>query len=313
MEEMEFNTEGCVKLKEIEIAEDNKTYSSAKGSILSKNGLYLLYCVSTDNGTYKIPDGVEFIDDRALNRKFGDGGYSSDDPTILIEHVIFPDSFEDGHLDDGDGDVWIHFKGVKTITLGAKYCDGPNLPWLLEYADRTNLEAVYVSEENPFYASVDGVLYDKEQETLLLCPTKAKICNIPATVISLNEHAFSYRNEPYSLEQLTVSSENQYYKSVDNVLYTKDGSKLLYCPKAKSGAVTVSSGTSIIGEASFSLCKNVTEIIMPGSVTIVEKNAFKGVNEKAVFKVPSGKKAFFEKLLTAENGFGTKMTVKEME
>ena len=113
------------------------------------------------------------------------------------------------------------------------------------------------------------------------------------------------------LEQITVSPENQNYKAEDNVLYTKDGSKLLYCPKAKSGKVTICTGTSIIGEASLLLCKNVTEIVIPDTVTTVEKNAFY-VNDKAVFWVPAGKKVFYEELLKPDTGFGKEMSIKEM-
>ena len=54
-----------------------------------------------------------------------------------------------------------------------------------------------------------------------------------------------------------------------------------------------------------------TEITLPDSVTTVEENAFKHIDKNAVFKVPAGKKEFFEKLLTSETGFETTMTIKE--
>ena len=112
------------------------------------------------------------------------------------------------------------------------------------------------------------------------------------------------------LEEITISPENQFYKVEDNVVYTKDGSKLLYCPKAKNGTVTICSGTSIVGEDSLMLCQKVTDIIIPDTVKTVEKNAFSGVNEKVVFWVPDGTKEFYEALLTSKTGFETGMSIK---
>lgn len=358
VKKMLFNLEGCTKLKEIEIATGNQVYASEKGSILSADGKELLFCVATDNGTYKVPDGVETVHESAFARKFDEEELNRRGSVISIEHLILPDSMEEFSCYDEDYyTVWNRFEGLKSITLGEKYHDGGSLPWLTGHVEQADLEAVYVSEKNAYYSSVDGVLYDKEQTKLLLCPAKNKICKMPDTVISIAERAF-YKDkevndleqlyisdkikdmtgekwvfgdklkllhlgmrvnnldvnmEAKGLEQITVSPENQTYKAEDYVLYTKDGSKLLYCPKGRSGEVSVCSGTSIIGASSFSLCKNVTEITLPDSVTKVEKNAFNDVAENVVFKVPAGKKEFFEKLLTEDTGFGKNMTIKEIQ
>ena len=116
-----------------------------------------------------------------------------------------------------------------------------------------------------------------------------------------------------SLEELTVSPENKTYKALDNILYTKNGKKLLYCPKTTSGAVIVCDGTTTIGASAFSTCKKVTEITLPASVTKIEKKAFKRISNNAVFKVPAGKKKYFKKLLTSKTGFEGNMTIEEIK
>lgn len=114
------------------------------------------------------------------------------------------------------------------------------------------------------------------------------------------------------LEQINVDSENQTYKSEDGVLYTRDGSRLVWCPEQKQRTVTISSGTAIIGEDAFLGCEKVTDIVLPVTVTTIEKKAFEKMNS-VVFWVPAGSKEFYKSLLTSENGFKDGMIIREME
>ena len=115
------------------------------------------------------------------------------------------------------------------------------------------------------------------------------------------------------LEQITVSEENQTYKSQENVLYTKDGSKLIWCPAGKSGTVTICDGTSSIGGYAFGYDKSITQINIPATVKTIEANAFTGMKKNVVFLVPAGTKEFYESLLTTETGFKSGMEIKEVE
>ena len=110
---------------------------------------------------------------------------------------------------------------------------------------------------------------------------------------------------------ITVSSENQKYKAVKNILYTKDGSKLIWCPEGKTGTVTIPEGTSIIGKGAFENDDKIKKIIIPKTVKKIGKNAFYGINKKATIYVPKGKKAFYKKLLTSKTGLVKTMTIKE--
>lgn len=56
-----------------------------------------------------------------------------------------------------------------------------------------DLSVIEVDASNPAYASVDGVLYDKETTTLLCCPlAKEGVLRIPATVTTLKEWALAH-------------------------------------------------------------------------------------------------------------------------
>ena len=69
------------------------------------------------------------------------------------------------------------------------------------------------------------------------------------------------------LETITVSEDNEYYKSVDNVLFSKDGKELLKVAcKAFSGTYNVPDGVVKINEKAFDICKNIEKVVLPDSV-----------------------------------------------
>lgn len=55
-----------------------------------------------------------------------------------------------------------------------------------------NLEAINVDPKNINYTSVDGVLYTKNFDTLILCPAVKTTIDIPWTVCEIDQDAFGY-------------------------------------------------------------------------------------------------------------------------
>ena len=119
---------------------------------------------------------------------------------------------------------------------------------------------------------------------------------IPASVTNMTVDAVLYS---YNLTNITVATENAVYKSVDGILYTKDGKTLVACPRAKGGgivvadetetvgayafydnyyieSVTLSSGLKQIGEYAFSYCQNAifTSVTIPASVETIGSRSF---------------------------------------
>lgn len=70
-------------------------------------------------------------------------------------------------------------------------------------------------------------------------------------------------------------SENPYVKSVDGILYSKDGKKLLYCPLLRNGKVVVPDGVEEIAANAFCGCR-INAVEIPESVEIVGRCAFSG-------------------------------------
>ena len=77
------------------------------------------------------------------------------------------------------------------------------------------------------------------------------------------------------LETITVSEDNEYYKAVDNVLFSKDGKELLkVAPKALSGTYNVPDGVVKIDEQAFNVCPYIEKVVLPDSVEEIGKYAF---------------------------------------
>ena len=80
-----------------------------------------------------------------------------------------------------------------------------------------------------------------------------------------------------SLMNITVSEQNTALKSVDGVLYSKDGKTLLQYPTAKArGAVVIPNTVEIIGARAFMENEFITSVEIADSVVEIEEFAFSG-------------------------------------
>lgn len=132
------------------------------------------------------------------------------------------------------------------------------------------------------------------------------------TSITFPQDFESYSQDSFeectSLSNIYVDENNQKFRDIDGVLYSKDGTKLILCPMAKAQHTIVDGITSIeknafkgcaisskivipssvvsIGEGAFEACSNIEEIIIPNSVTTIEKKNFNGMNNLKSITLP---------------------------
>lgn len=101
--------------------------------------------------------------------------------------------------------------------------------------------------------------------------------NIPSKVTSIPEDALTYGCN--SLQSINVSLNNDYLYSVDGVLFSKEDNALLVFPAAKSTlSYSIPAGIRKINDHAFSCATNVTEVIIPSSVTEIGGWAFSNSN-----------------------------------
>ncbi|WP_238916869.1 leucine-rich repeat domain-containing protein [Clostridium sp. YIM B02555] len=113
-----------------------------------------------------------------------------------------------------------------------------------------------------------------------------KSINIPDSVKSIDEQALSGCS---SLISISVDNNNTNFKSIDGILYSKDGSKLLNYPSGKvDEKYAISNVVTEIGRNAFYGNVNLKSIEIPSSVTIIGAGAFDGCKNLSSLIIPDG-------------------------
>ena len=114
-----------------------------------------------------------------------------------------------------------------------------------------------VDENNPDYTSVDGVLYDKNVETLLACPGSKSFIDTPSSVTTIGYEAFGDCYALTSIEMPAVTTIN--------------GWAFYNCFALTSVSMP---SVTMIGERAFYYCNALTSLDIPASVTMIGDYAF---------------------------------------
>ena len=124
----------------------------------------------------------------------------------------------------------------------------------------TALTAITVDQSHPTYSSVDGILFNKDQSTLIQYPGgKAGSYTIPKSVTSIGEHAF------YFCPGLTNVTIGNSVTSIGRSAFAR-------CPGLTS--VTIGNSVTSIGQSVFARCTGLTSMKIPGRVTSIGNWAF---------------------------------------
>ncbi|MEE0945871.1 MAG: leucine-rich repeat protein [Acutalibacteraceae bacterium] len=149
-----------------------------------------------------------------------------------------------------------------------------------------------VSGKNPYFASIDGIIYDKAFTTMIAIPAaKTSTHSVPSTVIDIE----MYINCGYGFS-LDLGSSNTGYIYEDGVLMDEDKTVIYDCDPNKTGEyvipdsvmeiatgafrdsklskVTVHSGITAIEYEAFANCKNLAEIVLPDTIEYIGYRAF---------------------------------------
>ncbi|MDE6728565.1 MAG: leucine-rich repeat domain-containing protein, partial [Oscillospiraceae bacterium] len=121
------------------------------------------------------------------------------------------------------------------------------------------------------------------------CTALTKI-NVPKNVNEIGAFAFQisgWNNESGSITEITVDENNPNFKSVDGVVFSKDGKTIVAYPVAKSGKYEIPADVNTIAEAAFASCPKLTSVTIPEGVTDIPENAFSYCTSLAEVKLPS--------------------------
>ena len=142
----------------------------------------------------------------------------------------------------------------------------------------TAMTKFVVPEANESFSTIEGVLYSKDQTRLIAYPAglKATSYTLGAQVTSMQPGAFL---TPIHLKDVEVATGNTALKSVKGVLYTADGSKLLFLPTSNQaigmeGKLTLSDGIKEITRLALDYNPNLKELTLPASLERIDAMAF---------------------------------------
>lgn len=107
-------------------------------------------------------------------------------------------------------------------------------------------------------------------EAFEYCDTLLSV-NIGAGVVSIGTGAFTYC---HSLASITVDTNNPAYSSADGVLFDKNQTLLIQCPRTQSGSYSVPDTVANIGANAFYYCTGLTDVTMGDSVVGIGRMAF---------------------------------------
>ena len=219
------------------------------------------YCISLR--TINFPANLKYVGDRAFYNDLlhSENGFTFPDGMLYIGEEAFHSAFKEN-----------------TVSIPASLS-------VIEDDAFSNMfvSAFIVDENNPEYASVDGVFYDKSITTLINYPADKRdtLFEIPDSVTTIRKNAIEVTNTlekivipagvseieedsifwNYALVYIDVDENNKNYKSEDGVLYTADGKLLICYPIASERTeYTVLEGCERICDHALSQASNLTEL-----------------------------------------------------
>lgn len=98
---------------------------------------------------------------------------------------------------------------------------------------------------------------------------------LPASVSQLGDESLPFLLNP-NLVRVDVSESNSNFASIDGVLYNKPISELIYFPQGRSGSFAIPDGVVEIRQGAFRDCAGLESVMIPASVTSVDRSAFSG-------------------------------------
>lgn len=87
--------------------------------------------------------------------------------------------------------------------------------------------------------------------------------SLPKSLFAIEKGAL---NKCPELKIINVNEQNLKYKSINGLLYTKDGDELLFCPPKREGLIQIKEGTKCIAKKAFAGCDKLSTVILPQSI-----------------------------------------------
>ena len=229
----------CSGLASINVASGNTHYSSIDGVLYNYVQDTLILCPEAKTSV-TIPNGVTSIGGSAFSDCSGltsvtipNSVTSIGDRAFAYCRGLTSVSIPTGVTSIGDR-AFAYCSGLTSVTIPT----GVTFIGEYAYSRSSGMTSKNVTSGNTHYSSIDGVLYNYVQDTLILCPEVKTSVSIPNSVTSIGGSAFS------GCSSLT--------------------------------SVTIPNSVTSIGGSAFFVCSSLTSVTIPNSVTSIGYEAFEG-------------------------------------
>jgi hypothetical protein len=249
-----FNAKGSVSVKTDQTLSDGTTtYTGTIADPTVLAGKTLIPAPGGSCGASGDEDGVTWVYDVSTKTltisgtgAMADIAYDAEQPWEIVKTEMTSVVIGNGVTNIGNN----AFKGctsLETVSIGS----GVASKGSYAFDNCTSLTTITVDENNANYSSEDGVLFNKNKTTLLLCPPgKSGTYIIPSSVTSVGDGSF------------------------------------LGCSSLTG--VIIQEGVKTIGYSAFGGCSGLTTISIPNSVTTINSGAFSGCTSVATLQLGSG-------------------------
>lgn len=225
---------------------------------------------------------------------------------VTMPEIVIPDEYDGKPVTEIEDFSMVNLENVTKITIG-KNVETIG-PWAMENNKR--LIAIEVSEENPFFCDIDGVLYSKDMKTLLFYPMarnsveaadkdgnkiKSISYEIPEGVETVRTKAF------YKCSDLRSIKLPSTVKVIEEKAFFRCSFTEIILPEA----------LTFIGKDAFSYCSGLTEITIPDEVTEIGEYAFYNCTKLLTINVdsPEAELTLGNKWYPTDNGWDIKELV----
>ena len=230
---------GCVNLEKITVAEDNTSFETIDGSLYTEDGSKLIqYAIGKDAKSFTVPAEVKTIADHAFSG------------TKKLAELVIPETVETLGLG------MLYAASVESITLpfvADKKVEPTNET--MKYFYKKSLEEDPVMPTTLTKITINGTYVG---DSALDGCAQIKEIAIGKDVSEINVAGFLACEK---LEKFVVAQENETYQSIENNLYSKDGSTFYrYAIGNKAATFVLPKEVTKIEDGALSGCSYVAQI-----------------------------------------------------
>lgn len=269
---------------------NNPNYSGDGVALFNKDKTTLIYCVKGVSGTYTVPASVTTIASGAFFH------------SPFLTSVVFAAG---SALTTIEGSAFESCYAMTSITLpagletignyafsGCSELLSINIPASVTTIGKSafscsKMTSFNVEAENLYFSNDEnGVLFNKDKTTLVICPMAKTSCTIPASVTTIADNAFSGCSKLPSItipaNVTSIGEKGFYYCTGLTSIDFEEGSQLTtigdnafdHCNNSSLTSITFPASLTTIGMYAFTYCSKLTNIIFPANSQLKTLNTF---------------------------------------